>query len=911
MSEQTISHYRLLRKLGAGGMGEVYLAEDTRLNRKVALKRLPENLTADEAVKRRFMQEARAASALNHPHIITIYDIASAEQRDYIAMEYVEGETLRSLLAGGRLEVKRAVEFAAQVASGLAAAHREGIVHRDIKPENLMVTRNAQIKILDFGLAKLVEKQRAAFAGELSTLTYTEANIHAETIPGTIIGTIAYMSPEQAAGRALDQRTDIFSLGVVLYEMLTGRRPFEGKSALDTLHAIINEEPPPALELNPRLPPEIADILAKALAKDPEERYQHTRDFELDLRRFKRALEANTLVSARAQGGVPPRVRPVRAIFVWAALGALLLCAVAALAWVFGRATAAPQRGLALERVTLTPLTTDPGYEGEPTFSPDGETIAYVSDRTGNFEIFLKQISGGPDINITNNPADDVQPAFSADGKQIAFVSTRASSSNLLYPGADLPLLGGDIWVMPALGGSARRIAESGNFPSWSLDGSTIIYTSGTSRFQPKMHRVAAQGGEAQDIPITFKAGEPPQQFWLHPSYSSDQRWITFEAEANIFVVSAEGGEARRLIKGKGPVWSANSQAIIYSNTEPGKNLSLWQVPFSAAEGNVTGAAQPLTVGRGRDIQAAVSRDGKMIAYAAQELSFNVEILPFDAETGRQTGTPQPVTSGSNTIYFLSFSPDGRAIVFENHRGTSAHIWRVDLGSPPIQLTSEPNFDDSGPRWSPDGQTIAFVRRPANESQPGQGATISLWLMSADGANPRLLIENARNPKWLPDGRAIVYGSVVDGRQNQLFIFDLATKSARRLTNEPGVIPICTFSPDGKWLIYQSNASSNIDLHAVSMEGGESRIAVATPHQDYHPFVSPSGKWLYFQLDHKNIYRVPGPAQEWRPSEPEKMTNFPESGLFLEDPQISRDGRQLLYAHGRITGDIWIMSLGN
>src|SRR6266567_5471336 len=259
----TLSHYRIVSKIGAGGMGEVYLAEDTRLGRRVALKRLPDAVTADESVKRRFIQEAKTASALNHPHIITIYDISSDDHHDFIAMEYVEGETLRSLLTHGKMEIKRAVEFAAQVASGLAAAHTAGIIHRDIKPENLMVARGSQIKILDFGLAKLVEKQRAAMATDLTTLAFPGAGVHAETKPGVILGTVAYMSPEQATGRALDHRTDIFSLGAVLYEMLTGKRPFEGKSAIDTLHAIINQEPPPAIEVNPRLPAEITDILGK------------------------------------------------------------------------------------------------------------------------------------------------------------------------------------------------------------------------------------------------------------------------------------------------------------------------------------------------------------------------------------------------------------------------------------------------------------------------------------------------------------------------------------------------------------------------------------------------------------------------------------------------------------------------
>src|SRR6266567_1248161 len=301
-----LDRYEIRSKIGEGGMGEVYLAEDTRLGRKVALKQLPEDLTADEAAKRRFTQEAKAASALNHPHIVTVYDIASEGHRDFIAMEYVEGESLRSLPSREKLEIKRAVEFAAQVAAGLAAAHKGGIVHRDIKPENLMVAHTSQIKILDFGLAKLVEKQRAAMATDLTTLAFPGAGVHAETKPGVILGTVAYMSPEQATGRALDHRTDIFSLGVVLYEIFTGKRPFEGKSAIDTLHAIINQEPPPAIEVNPRLPAEITDILGKALAKDAEERYQHAGDFELDLRRFKRALESNSLISIQKQTAVLP-----------------------------------------------------------------------------------------------------------------------------------------------------------------------------------------------------------------------------------------------------------------------------------------------------------------------------------------------------------------------------------------------------------------------------------------------------------------------------------------------------------------------------------------------------------------------------------------------------------------------------
>ena len=904
-SGHTIAHYQIRSVLGEGGMGKVYLAHDTKLDRKVALKILPLESAANAESMRRFTQEAKTAAALHHPNIAQIFEIGEHDNTRYIAMEFVAGDTLRTLLSRRRIDLKRGLEWCAQVAAGLSAAHTQGVIHRDIKPENLVVTPTGQVKILDFGLAKLMDKQTDAGAANELTTRYMHSDNQANTVPGVIIGTVSYMSPEQASGEKVDQRTDIFSLGVVVYEIVTNERPFKGKTIIDTLHAILNQEPLSATQSNPQLPLELEDILAKALAKEPSERYQHAGDFEIDLRRLKRAIESNTLTSTKTTA-----VRQRRAAFPlsWAVLGATLIAASAVAGWWLGNSKGGPSSVQSLATVSLTPLTADPGYEGEPTFSPDGQTIAYVSDRSGNFEIFLKQITGGPDLNLTNNGADDVQPAFSPDGKQIAFVSTRSSSSNLLYPGVDYSLLGGDIWVMSALGGSARRIAESGNFPSWSSDGSTIIYTRGTAWFQPKMRRVSAQGGEPQDIPITFAAGEPLQPFWLYPSYSSDKRWIAFEAGDYIFVVNAEGGEAKRIVKGKRPVWSADSQAIIYSNTELGKNLSLWRVPFSLTDGVVSGSAEPLTVGRGRDIQAAVSRDGKMIAYAAQELAFNAEILPFDAEQGRQMGPPQPVTFGSNSIYFLSFSPDGRSIVFENHLGQNAHIWRVDIGSTPVQLTSDAKSNDTVPRWSPDGQTIAFIRRSADESQSSQPVAAGLWLISADGANPHQLIENAANPKWLPDGRAILYGAVVEGR-TQLFLFDLTAKSSHRLTSEVGTVPVSAFSPDGKWLIHQSNASGNIDLRALPLAGGESRFVVATPHQDYHPFVSPTGKWLYFQLDHKNIYRVPGPAQDWRKAEPEKVTNFPESGLFLEDPQISRDGRQLLYSKGRITADIWMMNL--
>jgi len=299
-------------------MGEVFLAQDTRLGRKVALKLLPEGLLADREMRRRFAQEARTASALNHPNIVTIYDIGSADGRDFLAMEYVEGQSLRDLLEAGQLDIRRSLDLAAQAASALAAAHEAGIVHRDIKPENLIVNRAGQLKILDFGLAKLVERQTAPLLeSSLETLGETpQPTSQGRTGTGVILGTVSYMSPEQARGQPVDHRTDVFSLGLVLYEALTGARPFSGKSAVETLHAIINEEPVSAIERNPRVPPHALEILAKALAKDPAERYQHAADFALDLRRAGRILESGMsrpgfrVTPAPVASPAAPTIRP-------------------------------------------------------------------------------------------------------------------------------------------------------------------------------------------------------------------------------------------------------------------------------------------------------------------------------------------------------------------------------------------------------------------------------------------------------------------------------------------------------------------------------------------------------------------------------------------------------------------------
>ena len=866
LNGRRLGAYQILGPIGSGGMGEVYRARDTRLGRDVAIKVLPRAFTADPDRLARFEREARVLASLNHQNIATIHGVEEAQGIRALVMELVDGTTLAERLADGRLPMAEALAIARQIADALEAAHEKGIVHRDLKPANIKITPDGIVKVLDFGLAKVVADR--GDGGESLSPTVTIGG----TREGLIVGTAAYMSPEQARGLSVDRRTDIFSLGVVLYEMLAGQRPFRGASQIETMHAIINDPPPPL-----SLRPELQDVLDKTVAKDPKDRYQHAGDVALDLRRF---LQRPPQARHATAGAVRGRRLP------WIAAVVFLLAL--PLAWWAGRGTVVAPPD-AFESVSITPFTTNLGYNGEATIAPDNQTIAYVSDRNGRFDIFLRQIGTSADIALTDQ-GDNIQPAFSPDGRQIAFVSSRAGGAEIFYPGFDFPMKGGDIWVMPALGGTPRRIAKDGNFPSWSADGTKIVF----ARDRIGVFEVPASGGDVHEI----KMPGTPQNFY-YPVYSSDSQWVFVEA-TGILAVPVSGGAVQQIATGRHPVWDASSQAVIYSDSREGKNHSLWSVPFSTKDGK-GGTPRPLTIGRGRDWQPAVSKDGKLVAFTAIQAAFNLESVPFDAEAGRVLGPPRVLTTGNQVSYFMRFSPDGQSVVFESSRGAGRHIWRVEMGGEPVQLTSDPKFEETFPQWSPDGTTIAFTRQPAQSPNAK-----SLWLMDADGANPRQILEGNNLTRWLPDGSELVYQTL----KNQIFVYDLASRRSRPIATQPDVVTMPTPSPDAKWIVYQSTSkdAGKVEVHAVGLDGGQPRLVVSTGRQDFHPFFSPSGRWVYFQPNHKNLYRVPGPAQEWQRADPAKMTDFPESGLFLEDPQISRDGKQLLYSRGRITGDIWILT---
>lgn len=866
--------YEIIGPIGSGGMGVVYKARDSRLGRTVAIKIVSDKKAGSKEFQQRLRKEAKAASALNHQNIIAIYDVLDAEQGEAIVMEYVEGQSLREALQKKSISIEKAIEITAQAAGALAVAHKAGIVHRDIKPENIILTATHQAKILDFGIAKLLPDQQES-SDNVPTQT-----LERRTETGIVMGTPFYMSPEQAQGRPADWRTDIFALGVVLYEAIIGKRPFAGNNTLEVMHSLLYETPPVA-----DVSPALQDILDKALAKDPEDRYQSAADFALDLRRLKR-IKPPTPDAVSRKSRVP--------VAAWLGIPAVLL-----LGYLSYRLLNQPKPP-EVKAFRLTPVTTDKGYEGDACFFPDGETIAYVSNRTGNFDVFLRQVSGGPDVNLTNDPSDDVQPAVSPDGRWIAFVSTRQSKQGLRYLSPQASLSGGDIWIMSALGGAPRRIAEGGNFPAWSKDGSHIIYTAGPWSKQ-QLFRVPSSGGTPQSIPVDVSSIGAVITFLHTPSYSPNGKWIVLEGNPDsILLIPATGGPARKVSAGRTPAWNKDGTAIIFSSAETGRNYSLAQISFDPGDGTL-GRTTPITIGRGADFQPAVSAANGNMVFSATDVTFNIERVPFGEDLQNLREPPEQLTYGNNRNWFFDTSPNGEELVYESLRGSNYHIWKRTGDGRDIQLTSDLLYNDRMPAWSPDGRLIAFSR--AKTDSPDQ--IRSLWIMSADGTNPTKILDVGMGfLTWMPDSTEILFHD-----NGQVGLFNLQTKKKRTITNEEGVRSGQCVSPDGRWIAFLSTKDNGTsDVRAVPIEGGKSIPVIGSLQEDGHPFFSEDSKWLYYQADHKNIFRVPGPAENWKHAPPVQVTFFPESGLYLEEPQRTRDSRYLLYSRGSIQSDIWLLS---
>ncbi len=743
LSGRTISHFRIGEPLGSGGMGVVYAAEDIRLGRPVALKFLAPEVVRNPEAKARFLTEARAASALDHANLCTIHEAGESEDGLlFLAMPRYDGESLERRIARGPLPVEEALEIAVQAARGLAKAHEHGIIHRDVKPGNLFVTRDGVVKILDFGIAKL-----AGEAGPTQT--------------GSALGTPSYMAPEQMRGKAVDARADVWSLGVVFYEMLAGRRPFVGGVGAAVVHAVLHEAPEPLAYLRPDVPAELARMISRMLAKDPGQRYADAAEALAELR---------SVLVLPATGSLSPAAalrRPRRwpGWLGWAAaLGAVALAvgvAVGLLVWRRGGADPPLVPG---QIVQLTDL---PGPETFPSLSPDGMFFVYTKVIDGNFDLFLQRVAGGKPINLTaDSPAHDYQPAFSPDNQQIAFRSERE---------------GGGIFLMGALGESVKRLTDFGFNPAWSPDGREIaVSTEGV--FGP---RVRSSLSQIVRINVATGAQQPlGVQNGVQPAWSPNGLRIAFWGVAQpghrrvIWTIPVGGGAPATVVDDAfynwSPVWSPDGRFLYFASDRSG-SMNLWRVAVDERSGRVLGTPQPITTSSESSTLPSLARDGHRLIYATDSSRSFVELVPFDPETAQVDGPPTLAYQGARAIISCDISPDGAWLALGAFSPTEDLLLIRPDGGDLRQLTNDPERDRA-PFWSPDGRRILFFSNRSGKYEA--------WTIRPDGSGLTQIThipdQPVFQPFWSPDGQQI--GFFYPSRGTALL--DL-----RRPTSRPRVLP--------------------------------------------------------------------------------------------------------------------------
>ena len=866
MIGQTISHYKILDKLGEGGMGVVYKAQDTKLDRPVALKFLPARLSTSEPEKARLIQEARAASALNHPNVATIHEIAETDDQTFLVMEYVDGVTLREKAQEGRLKIKEIVGIAIQAAEGLQKAHEQQIIHRDIKSDNIMLTKDGLVKVMDFGLAKLKGAAKV-------------------TKTGSTVGTAAYMSPEQIRGEEIDYRTDIFSFGVVLYEILAGQLPFRGEHEAALIYESVNVQPPSLLDLQKNVDSELNRIVTKCLEKDRDERYQSMREVVVDLKRYKRDSEGKR-IEPPLLAGLERKPFPLKIKRSSLILGALVVLVLAIGAWIYFRpqVTEAPR----VPEAKLTKVTFDPGLEDEPTWSPDGKFLAYTTDERGNLDIVVLPLGGGQPIWVVESDADDAQPSWSPDGSKLAFVSARDHSGRLsIVLGQAVQSYvngkGGDIFLVPALGGTPVKLLENGYYPAWSPDGKKIVLQS-TRGGQWDLWVIPAEGGKPTQL-------TNDEDFDYHPSWSPDGKFIVYGSGISpiyeVRVVPAAGGQPRNVTNENSsvvrPGWTPDGKHILFSSARSGV-MNIWKVPFSPSGDKKSASPTRVTIGEGNDVNLSPTANRNRIAFATVRNTADIWELTLS------TGKLRQVTSETSSEDHPHVSPDGRTLLVQSNRGEKPGIWTMDLNGKVLSQLAYGDDPEFQARWSPDGKEIAY-------SQGAKIVTQKLGDVSAREVAPE-----GSAPSWSPDGKKLAFSRISDGKAD-IWIHSLETGETKQITFLESRNAFPAWSPDGNSITFTARKGSKRDIFVVASNGGTPKRITSGEAEFSHPRWSPCDKDEILCLrDHKNVCLVSVSTGKVK-----QITDFVEANVILDYPSWSFDGKKIYFSLAKKVGDVYIL----